>query len=66
MLNCMQGTPFSNSGRSLIMPYIIYSNVAFSTRLKVVFNSCLGYVHDISRQEHLSHLIPGVPFDVFV
>jgi hypothetical protein len=48
------------------MPYIIYSNVAFSTRLKVVFNSCLGYVHDIPRQEHLSHLIPGVPFNVFV
>jgi hypothetical protein len=45
------------------MPHINYGNVFFSTvdsasqrRLNVAFNSCLRYVHDIPRWEHVSHL----------
>jgi hypothetical protein len=52
---------------SLIMPDINYGNVVFSTvgsasqrRLNVAFNSSLRYVHDIPRQEHVSHLVPTI------
>jgi hypothetical protein len=52
---------------SLIMHHINYGNVVFSTvdsasqrRLNVAFNSCLRYVHDISRREHVSHLVPTI------
>jgi hypothetical protein len=44
-----------------------YGNVVFSTvdsasqrQLNVAFNSCLHYVHDILRQEHVSHLVPTI------
>jgi hypothetical protein len=46
------------------MPHIDYGNVVFSTidsasqrRINVAFNSCLHYVHDILRREHVSHLV---------
>jgi hypothetical protein len=52
---------------SLIMPHINYGNVVFSAvdsalqrRLTVTFNSCLRYVHDIPRREHVSHLVPTI------
>jgi hypothetical protein len=51
---------------SLVMPHINYGNVVFSTvdsasqQLNVAFNSCLRYVHDIPRREHVSHLAPSV------
>jgi hypothetical protein len=49
---------------SLIMPHINYGNVVLSTnttsQLNVAFNSCLRYVHDISCQEHISHLVPTI------
>jgi hypothetical protein len=52
---------------SLIMPHINYGNVVFSTvdsasqrRLNVAFNSCLHYVHDIPRREHVSHLVSAI------
>jgi hypothetical protein len=65
-------------------PHINYGNVVFSTvdsasqmQLNVAINSCLRYVHDIPRREHVSHLVPTIigvslatfedsPFDVFV
>jgi hypothetical protein len=37
---------------SLIMPHI--------RRFNVTFNSCLRYVHDIHRREHVSHLVPTI------
>jgi hypothetical protein len=61
-------TPFGVTKKlvvSLIMLNINYGNVVFSTvdsasqrRLNVAFNSCLRYVHDIPRREHVSHLVP--------
>jgi hypothetical protein len=52
---------------SLIMPHINYGNAVFTTvdsasqrRLNVAFNSCLRYVHDILRREHVSHLVPTI------
>jgi hypothetical protein len=49
---------------SLIMPHINNGNVVLSTnttsRLNVVFNSCLRYVYDILRGEHVSHLEPTI------
>jgi hypothetical protein len=52
---------------SLVMPHINYGNVVFSPvdsasqrRLNVAFNSCLRYVHDIPRGEHVSHLAPTI------
>jgi hypothetical protein len=49
------------------MSHINYDNVVFlivdsasQRRLNVAFNSCLRYVHDILRQEHVSHLVPTV------
>jgi hypothetical protein len=52
---------------SLILPHINYGYVVFSTfdsvsqrRLNVAFNSCLRYVHDVARREHVSHLVPTI------
>jgi hypothetical protein len=63
-------TPFrvkKKLGVSLIMPHINYGNVVFATvdyalqrRLNVAFNSCLRYVHDIRRREHVSHFVPTI------
>jgi hypothetical protein len=52
---------------SLVIPHINYGNVVLSIvdsasqrRLNVAFNSCLRYVHDIPRREHVSHLAPTI------
>jgi hypothetical protein len=45
---------------SLIIPHINYGNVASQRQLNVTINSCLHYVHDILRQEHVSHLVPTI------
>jgi hypothetical protein len=63
-------TPFGIRNKLVVLPimrHITYGNVVFSTvdstsqrRLNVAFNSCLRYVHDIPRREHVSHLVPTI------